>query len=256
MTNDDFDPEMLRRLDGPRRPSPAASDSIRNAMLSAFDEEVEHADSANDPTAEPVDLDPVVTIDPAPPTAGRHLEVALDPEDPPASDRRSAEPRVRQSTWRVVRYAAIAAALAAAVAGIVALRAGEGAVELVPVDTTDSDIDNVRLFCLDDVDPLIDDMVAFVEQPGGELSDRGLRNAELLAQRYRDLADRLDGELAVAVTDGGDALLIQAADARREYSASGDDDVIRTLIDDAAAAIAALPGSGICRLADLQDSSS
>ena len=95
----------------------------------------------------------------------------------------------------------------------------------------------------------------FEARPGGEASDRALRNGELLAQRYRDLASSLSDDLAADVATTGDQLLEQAADARRTYTSTFDDDVIADLVGDTVSAIAALPLSGSCRLDGLQDSS-
>jgi len=253
MTNDDFDPEMLRRLDAPRRPSPAGTESIRAAMLAAFDDEADRIDrDASDEGGDIVWGSDTSLVEPERSLGSRHLEIALDPNEDRAHD---AAPERRQQgrpAWQLVRYAAVAAAVAAAIAGTVALRSNDRTVELVPGVTTDSDIDAVRQFCLDDVDPLVDDLAAFVARPGGELSDRGLRNSELLAQRYRDLAPLLSDDLSARVVADGDLLLQQAADARR----SGDDGVIIGLVDDTVRAIAVLPGSDLCRLDNLRDSSS
>ena len=109
-------------------------------------------------------------------------------------------------------------------------------------------------FCEGAFDDLDDDLVAFLRQPGGELTDRGLRNAELLAQAYSDLSEDLGGELVAEVSQQGQALLERAADIRRAEpdSAAVDPVALETLIADVATAIEGLPGSERCATAPLK----
>ena len=252
MTIDDFDPSVLRRLDRPRRPSPTSTDRIRAAMLATFDEAATpptQSDVPDDPTdrraIEVSDDDPTVHDEPA-----HVIELRTRANGSPGTTDDHADGR-RWRDGHVARSIAVAAALVALVAGLVALRQTDDPVTLD--ETATSDVDTVVTFCLDGVDPLVDDLENFLVQPGGELSDRAVRNSELLAQRYRDLAPLLSEPLATRVAANGDDLLDRAAAARSLLMRREDEAVIVELIGATVAAIDELPGSGWCRLEQLRE---
>ena len=252
MTTDDFDPSVLRRLDRPRRPSPTATDGIRTAMLAAFDEATSatatRSDDADGLTAR---WTSDVTSDGARVHDGSSLVIELRPRSngsPGPTDEHAGR---RRRDSHVTRSLAVAATLVALVAGLVVLRPAD---DPVTVDeSATADVDAVVTFCLDAVDPLVDDLELFLAQPGGERSDRAVRNSELLAQRYRDLATELSEPLATRVAATGDDLLDRAATTRSALMRRADDDIIVDLIASTVAAIDELPGSGWCRLEQLRD---
>jgi hypothetical protein len=248
MTSDEFDPRVLQRLDRPRRPAPPADDQIRAAMLAAFDTELDTM--LDDTVLDDTVLDDTVLDDePARPTTPRHLELVLDDAAtrPEGGARRPAGPALRR--WRPWFYGAVAAAVLVVIAAVVTVRSGPDSVPLDPAGRTDADALVVNQFCRVEVDPLVDDVVAFHEGTGDEMADRALRNLELLAQHYVDLAARLSPDLAAEVTTAGNELLLRAAEVRRD---GVDADEMSTLAVEVADALATLPGAGNCRLTELR----
>lgn len=216
---DPFDMERLRDLDVPELPAARADARIRSAMLDAFDAAAPATETA------PVDDIEIISLDEQRPT-------------PATAPRR---------TWPFL--AAAAALLAIVAVATVIIRdddpvtdvAGEN--ELV-----------VERFCSSTFDDLDDDLLAFADRPGGEVSQRALRSVEQLAQAYADLGTELTGPVRLDVAAAGQAFLDTAAEIRRNGQAGDDPDSVdlAALIGDIATAIDELPGAGACATGPLR----
>ncbi|NNE11897.1 MAG: hypothetical protein HKN41_06570 [Ilumatobacter sp.] len=245
MTSDEFDPQVLRRIDRPRRPAPDADDRIRRAMFDAFDAELESGETAVGDEMSGAAPAPRSTLELVP-LDGEAAD-RTDTTDQPSGERPS-PPR-----WMRWAVAAAAAALVVAIAAVALLRPdGTAPDSLDPADELVGDALTVNRFCLAEVAPLVDDVAGFHANSGGERTDRALRNVELLAQRFTDLASLLAEPLAGEVAATGEELLNDAAVARRMLSDDGDDSGIRTLAATIADELDALPGSEPCRTDELR----
>ena len=238
---DDFDASRLRRLDRPHRPDEDADAAIKARMFDAFDKQ-----AASDETDAPI-VDTILrpafdrTRDDQSGPGGDDVVVEIDLRGPDndVSD--------RNGFWG---YRLAVAAATIAIVGIGVLFAQRTPEEITPA-RGNSEV--VVEFCETTVVDLVVIFDDYHGDPTGETQIRALRNLELLAQAYTDLADELEAPLSDVVRDTGALLLEQAATTRGALTilqTGGGEmaDLIAAISDD----IERLPGGSSCPTNELR----